>query len=308
MTLQVRYVVLEDRYQRLVAQGAVRDDGVDPVHELRREMTPNGTQSHPLQMCRELRSGSPLMGVEAQPRLDLGQHVAGTEITREEDDRLLEIHFRPVTEPQGRLVEHAEQQLGERRGGFFYLVEEDQGKITPVAGRRVQDVLCQPRLRLRVPHVPGWGADELGHLVLVLELTAVDLHDSAHVPVEHLGQRLHGAGLAGAGRPEKEEYADRPAVGREARLMELNARDDVFQRMRLPDDFARKDTDQLVGPARALDVIAGHYVFRSGRVISHPTQFDSPSRNYAPALDDSCPAPVSTLAPTKFPHSVHDPS
>ena len=93
MTLQVRHMLLEDRHQRVVAQGPVCDYRVDPVHELRRKMTPYRTQSHPLEMCRELGAGSTRPGIEAQTRLDLGHHVSGAQVTRQEDDRVLEVHL-----------------------------------------------------------------------------------------------------------------------------------------------------------------------------------------------------------------------
>ena len=91
--LQVRHMLLDDPHQRVVSQGPVRDYRVDPVHELRRKVTPNRAQSHPLEMCRKLGAGSPRPGIEAQARLDLGHHVTGVQVTRQEDDRLLEVHL-----------------------------------------------------------------------------------------------------------------------------------------------------------------------------------------------------------------------
>ena len=111
-----------------------------------------------------------------------------------------------------------------------------------------------------MPHVPGRRADQLGHLMLVLELAAVDLHDPAHVSVEHLGQRLHGTGLTRSGRSEEQKNTDRSVLRSESRLMELNTRDDVLQGVGLSNDLARKEPDQLVGSARALDLLAGDLV------------------------------------------------
>ena len=83
--------------------------------------------------------------------------------------------------------------------------------------------------------------------MLVLELATVDLHDPAHVSMEHLGPRLHGTGLTRSGRSEEQKNTDRSVLRGKSRLMELNTRDDGLQGVGLSDDLARKEPDQLVG-------------------------------------------------------------
>src|SRR5467141_3541018 len=62
-------------------------------------------------------------------------------------------------------------------------------------------------MRLPVSQVSRRRADQLGNLVRVLELGAIDLDAGPCVTEERLGHRFHHPRLAGAGRPQKQQIA-----------------------------------------------------------------------------------------------------
>ena len=76
-----------------------------------------------------------------------------------------------------------------------------------------------------MPQVAGRRADQLGHLVLHLEFAAVDLEHVLLGAVQDFGQSFHGLGLAGAGGPQQQKDADRPAFRGESRLVHLDVGD-----------------------------------------------------------------------------------
>jgi len=64
--------------------------------------------------------------------------------------------------------------------------------------------------------------------------------------VEDLGEGLDGVRFAGAGGAEEEEDADGAAFGGEAGAVHLEVRNDVFEDLRLADDFGGEEFDQFV--------------------------------------------------------------
>ena len=84
--------------------------------------------------------------------------------------------------------------------------------------------------------VSGRRTDQLGDLVAVLELGAVDLDDRARILQQRLGGRFDDAGLSRAGRPQEQEVPDRAARGAHPRQMHLIDVDDLLDRLILPDD------------------------------------------------------------------------
>ena len=93
--------------------------------------------------------------------------------------------------------------------------------------------------------VSGWGANQLGDLVLHLKFAAIHLQNVFLAAVQHFGQRLHGLGLARSGGSQQQEHADRPALRRQARLVHLNVRNDHAGGVRLAYHSLRQDSDEI---------------------------------------------------------------
>ena len=243
--LQVADVLVEDRRQRLLVERLVGDDDVDAVDELGRVAAPHRGDADVLELAGELDRVAIAAALEAEVRLHLLHHLARAEVAREEDEALLEVDGGVVAERQRRAIEDAEQQRRERRRRLLDLVEQhDRDRALRRDGLR-QLLLGQDRLRLAMAEVARRRADELGDLVVRLELAAVDLDDLLLAAVQHLGQRLDGPRLAGAGRAEQQEDADGPPFRVQPRLIHLDVRDDALHRGRLADDLAREHVHQV---------------------------------------------------------------
>ena len=93
--------------------------------------------------------------------------------------------------------------------------------------------------------VAGRRADQLGDLMLHLELAAIHLEHVLFAAVQHFGQRLDGLGLARAGGPQQQEHAHRPAFRRQARLKHLDIGNDDPRGGRLADDLLRQDAGEI---------------------------------------------------------------
>ena len=67
----------------------------------------------------------------------------------------------------------------------------------------------EQRMRFAMAQISRRRADQLGDLVRVLELRAVDLDQARGSPKSDFGHRLHYARFARTGRPQKQEVAHR---------------------------------------------------------------------------------------------------
>jgi hypothetical protein len=131
-----------------------------------------------------------------------------------------------VAQPQHALVEHAEQQAGHGGRGLFDFVEKHQRKVALLAGDGVELLLREHGLGFAMPQVAGRRADQLGDLVLHLELAAVHFEDVLFAAVQHFGECLHGLGFARAGGSQQQEHAYRPAFRRQTGLEHLDVGND----------------------------------------------------------------------------------
>src|SRR5262245_57423763 len=90
-------------------------------------------------------------------------------------------------------------------------------------------------------------ADQLGHLMLHLELAAIDLQDVLLAAVQDVGQSLHGLGLSRPGGPQKQEDSDGTALRRQSSLEHLDVGDDDAGGGGLSYDLLRKDGGEIFG-------------------------------------------------------------
>src|SRR5437870_5659253 len=102
-------------------------------------------------------------------------------------------------------------------------------------------------MSLTVPQISRRRADQLGYLMAVLELSAVDLDHRARVADETLSGRLDKPGFARAGRSEEQKISDRPAGTRQARHVRLIDIDDLLNCVILADDASPKVVIKLLG-------------------------------------------------------------
>ena len=237
MVLQICDLLVEDGGERLRRQRLISDDAIDAVDEFRREALPHGHQRDVLQLAGEIGALGRFHGLEAEIRIDFAHHLARAEVAGEKHQALFEIDDGVVAQPQNPLVEHAEQQAGHGRRGLLDFVEQDQGQVALLGGDTVQLLLGEHGLRFAMPQVAGRRADQLGYLVLHLELAAVDLEDVFFGAMQDVGEGFDRLGLAGAGGTQQQEDADRPALGGEPGLVHLDVGDDDPRGSRLPDDL-----------------------------------------------------------------------
>src|SRR5215471_13462613 len=95
-------------------------------------------------------------------------------------------------------------------------------------------------MRFAVSQVSGRRADQLGDLVAVLKLGAIDLDYCLGIVQKGLSRGLDNAGLARPRRPEEQKVSDRPASRRQPRHMALVSSDDLVYRLVLSNDHAAK--------------------------------------------------------------------
>ena len=85
----------------------------------------------------------------------------------------------------------------------------------------LQDFLRDHGLGFAMAEIARRRADQLGDLVAVLELSAVNLNHGAVIAEENLSRRLDQASLAGACGSEKQQVGDGPAGSRKTCLVNL---------------------------------------------------------------------------------------
>ena len=75
----------------------------------------------------------------------------------------------------------------------------------------IQHFLAQQRMRLAVPQISGRRADQLGDLMAVLELGAINLDARAWIAEQSFRDRFDYASFARAGRAKKQKIPHRAA-------------------------------------------------------------------------------------------------
>ena len=240
VVLQVGDLLVQDRRERFRRERLVGDDAIDAVDELRRKALAHRHQRDALQLAGEIgRARAPLHRLEAEIGIDLAHHFARAQVAGEEHQALFEIDRGIVAQPQNAFVQHAQQQPRHGGRGLLDFVEQHQRKAAFLAGDGVELLLGEHGLGFAMAQIAGRRADQLGDLVLHLELAAIHLENVLFAAVQHFGQRLHGLGLARAGGSQQQEHANRPAFRRQARLEHLDVGNDDSRGGRLAHHLLR---------------------------------------------------------------------
>ncbi len=139
---------------------------------------------------------------------------------------------------KSRLVENAEQQLPERVAGLLDLVEQEDRKLQLFGVPLVQRFLGQQGVRFPVPEVARRRPDQLGDLVRMLKLRAIDLDARARVAEQRLGQSLDDPGFPRTRRSQEQEVAHRASRRVQPGQEHLVDFYNLFDGLILPDYFA----------------------------------------------------------------------
>src|ERR1700689_934197 len=91
-------------------------------------------------------------------------------------------------------------------------------------------------MRFTMAEVSGRRADQLGNLVAVLELRAINLDNRAGILQHRFSRGFHDASLAGSGGTKEEEVSDRTTWRGHAGQVHLIDVDDLLYGFVLADD------------------------------------------------------------------------
>ncbi len=119
---------------------------------------------------------------ESQIGSQNGTHFGSPQVAGHEDQGAREVHAAVVAQGQSGFVQNAEQQVPQRVTGLLNLVEQHEADLDLLGVVPVERYLAEQRMRLAVTQISGRRSDQLGNLVAVLKLSAVNLD--------------HGAGIA----------------------------------------------------------------------------------------------------------------
>ena len=193
----------EDLLEVLGTQRLEDDDLVDAVHELGRELAARRVHGRASNFFVERVVDLHRSRRKAQTAIDQTVHLGGAEVGGHDDDAAGKIDAAVVAERQCSLVQNSEQQLPQGVGSLLDFVEEQDRELQFFRVPLVERFLRQQRMRLTVAEVSRRRADELGNLVRVLELGAIDLDAGARIAKERLGHGFHNPRFARARRPQE---------------------------------------------------------------------------------------------------------
>ncbi len=219
------------------AEHAEHNDLIDAVHELGRKLAACRFHRRTIDFLIEL--GIHLRGGlrKSQGAVDHLVHLGSAQVRGHHDDALRQIDAAIVAQSQRRLVENAQQQLPQGVRGLLDLVEQQDRELQLLGVPLVERFLRQQRMSLTMAEIARRRANQLGDLVRVLELRAVNLDASMGVTEKRLGHGFHHTRLAGAGRPQKQKISHRPTrriQPGEKHLIDLG---DLFHGRILADDL-----------------------------------------------------------------------
>ena len=109
MSLQVFQMLIQNQLQRFLTQRFIGDGHVDPVHELRRKLTPRRRMRNLIQPFAGVIRVVHADWLKPKAGAQLFHHRPRAQVTGEKDQALFEIDRVVVTQPQRRLVQNAEQ-------------------------------------------------------------------------------------------------------------------------------------------------------------------------------------------------------
>jgi hypothetical protein len=181
------------------------------------------------------------------------------------DDAARHVDPAVISQRQRALVENSEQQLPEGVVGLLDLIEENETHLQLVGVVLFDRLLRQQRGRLVVPQITRGRSDQLGDLVAVLKLRAIDLNERARVPEQDLGRSLYHAGFSRSRRSKEQQISDRPSGHRHARQVDLIHVHDAPDRAILPHNLGKQSALEIEN-FRAPHLRIQENIFRNQRL------------------------------------------
>src|SRR5438876_5082098 len=203
---------VENLPQIVLLQAPEDDYVVDPVHELRRKLTSGGFNPRPgnlLIKFRGRRICRDLDWSKTDTARNQFRHLAGSQVRRHNHYRAREINAAVIAQGQGCLIQNAEQQLPQTIRSLFDLIEENEAEPRVFGVHAIEILLRQHRAGFTMSQITRRRTDQLGYLVRVLKLGAVNLDNCIRVAEENLGSGFNDARFAGSCRPQEEHRTDR---------------------------------------------------------------------------------------------------
>src|SRR5579864_348836 len=137
-------------------------------------------------------------------------------------------------------------------------------------------------MRLPVPQVSRWRPNQLGNLVRMLELGAINLDASPRVPKQRLGHGFHHARLPRSRWPEKQQVPHRTSRRIQPRQKHLVDFHNFFHCLLLPHNAAAQGGIKLssivaaaVGIEHGCEVRSHGFIARNYRTFSLSRPFSS---------------------------------
>ena len=172
------------------------DHVVNSIHEFRRELSPRRFLRRVAQSFIELCVNIEKPMSKSKPSAGNIIHFRRAQVGGHENQAPGKVNAPVISKRERRFVKNAQQKLPQRIGSFFDLVEEQQGQLKFWRVPLIQCLLRECRMGLAMTEVAGRRTDELGDLVAVLKLGAVDLKASPRVTEQRLRYRLNDARLS----------------------------------------------------------------------------------------------------------------
>src|SRR5262249_2249798 len=139
----------------------------------------------------------------------------------------------------------SEQQLPQCIRGLLDLVKQKYGKLQLLGVPLAKRLLCQQWMSLTMPQISRRRANQLGDLMRMLKLRAVDLDAGARIAKQCLRHRLHYAGLARTRWSQEQQIPPRTPLriqSRQKRLVDLRY---LFDSLVLADNVAMQSICKL---------------------------------------------------------------
>ena len=138
-----------------------------------------------------------MRGLEAEPRLVRDRRA---DVRGEDDHAAAEVDRPALLVGEPPVVEDLEEEVPDRRRRLLELVEQDDG----------ERVLAHRREQHRAALLDARVGEQALECFRRLVLAHVEADEPALGAEQELGERLRDLGLAGAGRADEEEDAERP--------------------------------------------------------------------------------------------------
>ena len=140
---------------------------------------------------------------------------------------------------------NSEQQIPECVARLFYLVKEDKADLHSFGVELIQRFLTKDRVRLPMSEISGRRADQFSDFMAVLELRAIDFNDRPRISQQRFGSCFNYPCLAGTGRAKEQQIAYRVSWITHPGEIGLIHRDDLLDRLILPNNPAEQVRVQL---------------------------------------------------------------